>query len=253
MSQKSRIDLWLISDWLIPFISSCTISPAPLMDHACIDLEISETHNSFKRRPGYWKLNTSLLQNSLYCLGIKNIVEKFKVNSGSAIAKWELFKYECRRFSIQFGKQLSKAKESRSSAIIKEINYILCMSSPSEQEREKLYLLKEDLDVLYAEKAKGAFVRSRAKWFEFGERNSTYFFNLEKRTGDLKRISALDVNGILTSDEAKISKFVADFYQQLYSSSFHSESSNKFFFEVEQFIPNIIEDNYAVCEGEITV
>lgn len=53
MSQKSRIDLWLISDWLIPFISSCTISPAPLTDHACIDLEISETHNSFKRRPGY--------------------------------------------------------------------------------------------------------------------------------------------------------------------------------------------------------
>ncbi len=117
----------------------------------------------------------------------------------------------------------------------------------------KLYLLKEDLDVLYAEKAKGAFVRSRAKWLEFGERNSTYFFNLEKRRGDLKRISALDVNGILTSDEAKISKFVADFYQQLYSSSFHSESSNSFFFEVEQFIPNISEDNYAVCEGEITV
>ncbi len=140
MSQKSRIDLWLISDLLILFISSCTISPAPLADHACIDLEISETHNSFKRRPGYWKLNTSLLQNSLYCLGIKNIVEKFKVNSGSAIAKWELFKYECRRFSIQFGKQLSKAKESRSSAIIKEINYILCLSSPSEQDREKLYI-----------------------------------------------------------------------------------------------------------------
>ncbi len=46
--------------------------------------------------------------------------------------------------------------------------------------------------------------------------------------------------------------FVADFYQQLYT-SFHSESSNQFLFEVEQFIPNISEDNYAVCEGEITV
>ncbi len=59
---------------------------------------------------------------------------------------------------------------------MKEINYILCLSSPSEQDKEKLYLLKEDLDVLYAEKAKGAFVRSRAKWIEFLEKISTYFF-----------------------------------------------------------------------------
>jgi len=42
MSQKSRIDLWLISDCLVSFT-------APLTDHACIDLEISEASNSFQR------------------------------------------------------------------------------------------------------------------------------------------------------------------------------------------------------------
>ncbi|MGL4561576.1 MAG: hypothetical protein ACRCV0_04725, partial [Brevinema sp.] len=154
MSQKSRIDLWLVSDWLVSFINSCTISPAPLTDHACINLEISEVHKRFQRRPGYWKLNTSFLQLSSYCSGIKNIIEKFKVNSVSPIVKWELFKYECRIFSIQFGKKFGKTKASRSSAIIKEINNIFCLSSPSEQDKERLYLLREDLDVLYAEKAK---------------------------------------------------------------------------------------------------
>lgn len=253
LSQKSRIDLWLISDWLIPFINSCTISHAPLTDHAYIDLEISENQNSSKRHPGYWKLNTTFLQNPLYCSGIKDIIETFKGNTGSATANWELFKYECRRFSIRFGKRFSKEKELRSSAIIKDINNILCLSSPSDQDKEKLYLLKEDLDALYAEKAKGAFVRSRAKWLEFGERNSTYFFNLEKRRGELKKISTLDINGVLISDEAKISKFVADFYQQLYTSYFHSDSSKQFFSKVEQFIPNISEDSYTACEGEITV
>lgn len=124
MSQKSRIDLWLISDCLVSFNSSWTISPAPLTDHACIHLEISEVRNSFQRPPGYWKMNTSFLQLPSYCSGIKNIIEKCQMNSDSAVAKWELFKYECRKFSIQFGKQLSKAKESRSSAIIKEINNI---------------------------------------------------------------------------------------------------------------------------------
>ncbi|KAI2661006.1 LINE-1 retrotransposable element ORF2 protein [Labeo rohita] len=62
-----------------------------------------------------------------------------------------------------------------------------------------------------------------------------------------------NINGILISDEAKISQFVADFYQQFYTSSFHSDSSKLFFSEVEQFIPNINEDNYTACEGEITV
>lgn len=98
MSQKSRIDLWLISDWLVSFINSCTISPAPLTDHACIDLEISEVHKSFQRRPGYWKLNTSFLKLPSYCSGIKKIIEECKVNSDSAIVKWEFFKYECRKF-----------------------------------------------------------------------------------------------------------------------------------------------------------
>lgn len=79
------------------------------------------------------------------------------------------------------------------------------------------------------------------------------FFNLEKRRGELKRISTLNISGNLTSDEGKISKFVSDFYQQLYTSSFSSESSNTFFLKVEPFISSISEDSHAVCEGEITV
>lgn len=93
-------------------------------------------------------MNASFLQLLSYCSGIKNIIEKCKVNSDTAIAKWELFKYECREFSLQFGKQLSQSKESRSSAIMKEINNISCLSSPSEQDKEKLYLLKEDLFII---------------------------------------------------------------------------------------------------------
>lgn len=41
MSKKSRIDLWLISECLSPFIYTCEISPAPLTDHAGISLLLS--------------------------------------------------------------------------------------------------------------------------------------------------------------------------------------------------------------------
>ncbi len=34
LTQKSRIDFWLISDNLLSFVKSCNISTAPLTDHA---------------------------------------------------------------------------------------------------------------------------------------------------------------------------------------------------------------------------
>lgn len=51
----------------------------------------------------------------------------------------------------------------------------------SDEEREKLIKLHSTLDEFYIKKAKGAYVRSGAKWLEEGENNSSYFINLEKR------------------------------------------------------------------------
>jgi len=43
-------------------------------------------------------------------------------------------------------------------------------------------------------KTKGAIVRSRARWYEHGERNSKYFMNLEKRAYERKHIIKLKTN-----------------------------------------------------------
>ncbi len=70
-SQKSRIDLWLLSDSLISYLTSAEISPSPLTDHAAIYINFSDT--KFKQRgkvtPGYWKLNCSFLLSDSYCQG----------------------------------------------------------------------------------------------------------------------------------------------------------------------------------------
>lgn len=57
MSKKSRIDLWLISNCLSPFIYSCEISPAPLTDYAGISLLLSNAKKTNNSNSGYWKLN----------------------------------------------------------------------------------------------------------------------------------------------------------------------------------------------------
>lgn len=64
--KKTRIDYWLISDFISPFILFSDICSAPLTDHAFIDLIISDSGVGYQKHPGYWKLNCSSLQNSSY-------------------------------------------------------------------------------------------------------------------------------------------------------------------------------------------
>lgn len=191
-------------------------SPAPLTDNAFIDLILSDSGTGCHRNPGYWKLNCSLLQIPSYCLGIKSIIEEFKAKPGVSISSnWEMFKYECRKFSIRFSKQLARAKSLKYTSVLSEINQILGKQQTSEDDKVKLHNLKEDLNNFYAEKAKGAFIRSRVKWLEFGEKNSAYFFNLEKKRGISKKIFSLNIEGNLVTDEVRVSNFVSNFYSQL--------------------------------------
>lgn len=84
------------------------------------------------------------------------------------------------------------------------------------------------MNELYLELAKGGFIRSRAKWLEEGEKNSSYFFALEKRNGKKKAITALNIDGVICKDPIQISKFVTEFYSNLYSSNFDANSCDKF-------------------------
>ena len=42
------------------------------------------------------------------------------------------------------------------------------------------YLECNNLEKIYQEKANGIKIRSKCDWYEFGEKSSTFLFNLEK-------------------------------------------------------------------------
>ena len=68
-------------------------------------------------------------------------------------------------------------------------------------------------------KTKGAIVRSRARWYEHGERNSKYFMNLEKRAYERKHMVILKTNENQYLEEPnKILLEMENFYKILYSS-----------------------------------
>ena len=46
---------------------------------------------------------------------------------------------------------------------------------------QKLIEAKENLEKMYEYKTQGTILRSKTRWYNEGEKNSKYFFNLEKR------------------------------------------------------------------------
>ena len=108
---------------------------------------------------------------------------------------------------------------------------------------------------MYEYKTQGTILRSKTRWYNEGEKNAKYFFNLEKRHFKRKVISQLcrADNTTLTSDNDILQECV-DFYSKLYSSrSIHNESDNLRFFTTDDNFVRLDEDSKASCEGLLNV
>ena len=57
---------------------------------------------------------------------------------------------------------------------------------------------------MYDTKFEGIIVRSRARWYEHGEKNSKYFLNLGKRNHIRKHIRKLRLGDVITVDPFEI-------------------------------------------------
>ena len=129
---------------------------------------------------------------------------------------------------------------------------LLSKEDNTEEEKLEIKKISLQLDDLYLNLARGAFVRSRAKWLEEGEKNSTYFFALEKRNGQRKMLNCLNINGKICNDATQISSHVYNFYKELYTSNFNGCTAEVFINKIERYIPTIDDSYMSFCDTDIT-
>ncbi|KAJ0006371.1 hypothetical protein NQD34_013644 [Periophthalmus magnuspinnatus] len=106
---------------------------------------------------------------------IKNLVTKITSLDSTPLNKWEWFKLKVTEKAIAIGKLSVQQKRAQQNEIVTTINNLCSKVALSNKERVQLDALKSQLDSLFKEKAWGAFVHSRARWIEEGEKNSSYF------------------------------------------------------------------------------
>ena len=181
---QRRLDFWLVSDTLQEDVESVDIIPSTKSDHSAITLTLNGNDDS-KRGPSFWKFNSKLVNDNEYCQlldgNFKMWLEEFKEIFDKRVL-WDLLKYKIRLFTIDYSK--IKARSRRANLIEVEGKLRCCKekcdTEPSIQNFEELERTQANYDELYDYVTKRAIIRSRATWYEKGEKNNKYFFEPRK-------------------------------------------------------------------------
>ena len=138
-----------------------------------------------ERGPYFWKFNSALVNDKDYRdlldENIKNWLEEYKEVDDKRVL-WDLIKYKIRQSTIKYSKTKARIRKAKISELEEKLQSCSekCDRDPSKESVKELECLQAEYDELYDYITQGAILRSRANWYEKGEKNNKYFLNLEK-------------------------------------------------------------------------
>ena len=256
-----RLDFFLVSQTTLCNCFQTDIIPGFKTDHSMITLNLSVHSNP--RGNGYWKLNTSLLADTIFVEKIKATIEETAKEYESdklvnPLLLWEMIKLKVRQESISFSASLKREKIKKEQELEKEIASLekerdnAAFDDPlSQNTSDRIKVLKDELEKIIEYRTKGAILRSKSKWYNEGEKNTKYFLSLEKRHFKQGTISQLKLNDntLVTSDKDILSE-CKSFYEHLYASKIENSSNFNMFQQANETVLSF-EDQQS-CDGILT-
>ena len=134
---------------------------------------------------------------------------------------WEMIKMEIRAATILFSKRKAKENRDEERKLLEKFNRLQeqIRSSFNEAKKAEIDRVKSKLAKVVAKRTQGTIVRSRARWYEFDEKNNKYFLNLEKRNHRKKHITALkNEDGSILRNAKQILAEEENFFKNIYKS-----------------------------------
>lgn len=243
----SRIDYFFIDKRLIPAVKAAEYTAIVESDHAPLILDINIT----LKCPGKpnWGLNTPLLSDAGFCQYIAKAIDDFLLtnqsDSVSPSTLWETLKVVLRGHTISFSasrnKERKQAQEKLIDSILKTDQQYSKTPTP-ELYKEKLNL-KAQYELLSTEKTEQSLLRSRAFFYEHGEKAGHLLAHqLKVRSASRLIPSIRKTTQVLTVDPQKINNTFKEYYSKLYTSEFPQDTTLMTEFLANLDIPNITKE-----------
>ena len=180
--------------------------------------------DSTERGPGCWKLNNTVLENNDYTILINEVIDATMLQLADCdpLDKWELLKSQIIVTSQNFSKEHAMKGRAEIKNLQSKLHKLLLEMHQDHPESviNELKHAQHQLNLVMQKTTVGAIFRSRDKWYGEGERNSKYFFSLEKYNYNNKTMSKLMLkDGNITRNERKIIQEQRKFYHHLYTSN----------------------------------
>ena len=179
---QRRLDYFFVSNSLQESIKSADTLAAFSTDHSPITLSLCHL-KQFSQGRGLSTFNKSLIKNENYREQmktlIKNVLDNLDQNSiVDPQFRWEYLKYEMRKFSIHFSKDIARNKKTERTYL--ENKFKTLETRPDFVDNPEYTETNEKLDKIYQEKINGIRIRSKCNWYEHGEKSSNIFSKLRK-------------------------------------------------------------------------
>ena len=164
--------------------------------------------------------------------------------------KWELLKYEVRKFTIKYTRHVAKEKRQLKTNLENQLKKL--EGKLDEDNLSKYDSVKNELDEIYDHIAEGIRIRSKCDWYEHGEKSPNFFLNLEKQRGSQNTIKKLVIDDKEITEQTYILEHIREFYETLFKTG--EQKSNiemvNFFSDVD--IPKLSENQVKLCKENLT-
>ena len=252
---QCKLDYLFISDSIQEDVNQIDILASLNSDHSPVYLKFSEG-NETSRGPSYWKFNNSLLDDQHFVTSLTERINYIIDNELNTIEdvriRWDILKYRIRQYSIKYSKAAAERRRKRRLELeskVKELEAHVTAES-STQFMQDYEAAKSELEGIYNYITEGIIPRSRAMWYELGEKPTKYFLTLEKRQKSKSSIKKLIVSNREIVGQKDVNKIILGFYSDSFRrKSILSVQQCKYFLDALD-IPTLTEEDRNICEGE---
>jgi exonuclease III len=262
----SRLDYIFVSSQLVPKIQTAENDWAfETSDHAAVKIRIT-LDNGPKKGPGITKVNTNILEDPLIAMQIGNELSEMISQTDqfwNPHAKLEFAKVAIRSVFSAKVSELRKNIRSEITDIEEELNQmedfkigIVSRADPAQRETDlndkidaALTKLKSKLLIQRIKLSDTAAFKSKAKWFEYGEKSNKYFLGLMKSHQSQKLISKITNNNETYVGQKEVTKGITEFYKNLYSANEQIGIDEDDFYK---YCPKLTTDQAKILDNELT-